>query len=162
MCRSDEQGQVVASAIPPETPLRFASGMVLKYRVVLTDGGSYPGDCVPIFSNSEPVQIGRPPDADCDGSPADRDCDDLDASRFPGRHEDCSDGLDNDCDVEIDETSDADGDGVENCSGDCNCPTAFTGRRLRSRKTGARKNLIHNGSLTGPCACLTKKIFITL
>jgi MYXO-CTERM domain-containing protein len=39
-----------------------------------------------------------PTDEDHDGVSADRDCDDHDAGRFPGNMEQCSDGIDQDCD----------------------------------------------------------------
>ncbi len=52
--------------------------------------------------------------------PADQlDCDDADGSTYPGAHEECGDGADNDCDGEVDEVADSDGDGVTNCDGDC-------------------------------------------
>jgi hypothetical protein len=49
---------------------------------------------------------------DCDG-----DCNDLDAGVFPGASEDCSNGLDDNCDGRID--GDANGDGRSECDGDC-------------------------------------------
>lgn len=39
-----------------------------------------------------------PTDADHDGVSEDRDCDDHDAARYPGNLEECSDGVDQDCD----------------------------------------------------------------
>ena len=48
------------------------------------------------------------------------DCDDTNDKVWPGRAEDCSDGIDNNCDDIIDTDADADGDGVTTCEGDCN------------------------------------------
>jgi formylglycine-generating enzyme required for sulfatase activity len=47
------------------------------------------------------------------------DCYDLDADTYPGAHEDCEDGYDNDCDGDVDEEQDEDEDGWTNCGGDC-------------------------------------------
>ena len=49
----------------------------------------------------------------------DNDCDDTNAAVAPGLAENCTDGLDNDCDGTIDVSTDADGDGFDTCSGDC-------------------------------------------
>ena len=58
-------------------------------------------------------------DADGDGFCADQDCAPDDPTVFPGAAEDCSDGVDNDCDGTIDLGGDLDGDGVDVCDGDC-------------------------------------------
>jgi hypothetical protein len=42
-------------------------------------------------------------DADADGATCLSDCDDQDGTRFPENREDCVDGIDGDCDLEIDE-----------------------------------------------------------
>ena len=70
----------------------------------------------------------------CDGLgegfvPVGGDCDDEEAAVNPDAIEDCTDGIDNDCDGEIDEDEDADGDGVSNCAGDCDDddPDVFPG-----------------------------------
>ena len=49
----------------------------------------------------------RQPDLDGDGARADIDCNDLDPDVRPGANEDCSDGIDNDCDGNAD-ASDSD------------------------------------------------------
>jgi alpha-tubulin suppressor-like RCC1 family protein len=57
------------------------------------------------------------------GSPtvyAGGDCDDTNPNVWPGRAEDCSDGIDNDCDGIADNDADFDGDEVTTCEGDCN------------------------------------------
>ncbi|MCA9679167.1 MAG: hypothetical protein H6708_17060 [Kofleriaceae bacterium] len=54
-------------------------------------------------------------DLDGDGATCQSDCDDADAERTPGRKEDCSGGVDNDCDERIDEGyPEVCGDGVDN------------------------------------------------
>ena len=64
-------------------------------------------------------------DVDGDGTPACADengvfdCDDGDPLIGPHRHEDCGNGIDDDCDGAIDVARDADGDGVTTCDGDC-------------------------------------------
>ncbi len=45
-------------------------------------------------------------DADCDGSLTSDDCDDDDPLRSPDFEEDCTDGIDNDCDNQIDYSAD--------------------------------------------------------
>ena len=68
-------------------------------------------------------------DRDLDGHPAYRDCDDYDEDVFPGAQELCDD-VDNNCDQEVDEgvrdpegdcaeCHDLDGDGHDDCGGDC-------------------------------------------
>lgn len=47
------------------------------------------------------------------------DCNDLDARVYPFRVEDCSDGIDNNCDGVTDIDKDDDGDGFTTCLGDC-------------------------------------------
>jgi len=47
------------------------------------------------------------------------DCDDGDPDVRPGLSEECSDGIDNDCDGTVDQNTDEDGDGVGSCEGDC-------------------------------------------
>jgi hypothetical protein len=42
------------------------------------------------------------PDADGDGALSDTDCDDNNNAVFPGQVENCSDGVDNDCDTLVD------------------------------------------------------------
>ncbi|MBN2801303.1 MAG: hypothetical protein JXX28_19335 [Deltaproteobacteria bacterium] len=78
-----------------------------------------------------------PLDLDRDGVPATEDCDDLDATVFPGAEERC-DGVDNDCDGEVDDTSvdaitfyaDADQDGYGDAATSvtgCELPEGFVG-----------------------------------
>jgi hypothetical protein len=55
----------------------------------------------------------------CSEGGALQDCDDRDALVHPFRFEDCTNGLDDDCNGEIDEDRDDDGDGVRTCDGDC-------------------------------------------
>ncbi len=58
--------------------------------------------------------------AGCVSSYLDVDCDDTNASANPGLSEDCSNGIDDDCDGSTDIGFDVDGDGVDTCNGDCN------------------------------------------
>ncbi len=64
-------------------------------------------------------------DVDRDGTPACEDaegtfdCDDDDPLVGPHRHEDCGNGIDDDCDGQVDVAADNDGDGVSTCEGDC-------------------------------------------
>ncbi len=57
---------------------------------------------------------------DCAAAYADTDCDDADAAVFPFNFEDCTNGIDDNCNGEIDEDTDDDGDGFTTCDGDCN------------------------------------------
>jgi|GEM_PF-3507049 len=58
-------------------------------------------------------------DNDADGvTGCEGDCDDEDAAVFPGQAEDCSNGIDDNCNGEVDEATDADGDGYGACD-DC-------------------------------------------
>ena len=47
------------------------------------------------------------------------DCEDTEATAHPGLAEVCADGLDNDCNGLVDDSSDDDGDGITTCDGDC-------------------------------------------
>jgi len=86
-------------------------------------------DCNGILPASE-----RDPDGDgvrsCDSPP---DCNDHDNTAYPGAPELCLDGVDNNCDGVLDETScicpDADADAHTTCEGDCDDhnPTTFPG-----------------------------------
>jgi|GEM_PF-849953 len=48
------------------------------------------------------------------------DCDDAAAAVNPGQSEDCTNGIDDDCDGSADVGFDVDGDGADTCNGDCN------------------------------------------
>ena len=50
---------------------------------------------------------------------ADVDCDDADPAVFPFNFEDCTNGIDDNCNGLVDEDLDDDGDGVTTCGGDC-------------------------------------------
>jgi len=56
---------------------------------------------------------------DCAGAWADLDCDDDDPAVFPFNVEDCTNGIDDNCDGQVDEDEDLDFDGVTTCAGDC-------------------------------------------
>ena len=58
------------------------------------------------------------PNAAC--TAADLDCDDADPAVNPFSFEDCSNGIDDNCNGQVDEDIDADGDGQYTCSADCN------------------------------------------
>ena len=47
------------------------------------------------------------------------DCDDANPNVFPGNVEDCTNGIDDNCNDQIDEDIDLDGDGYTTCGGDC-------------------------------------------
>jgi len=68
-------------------------------------------------------------DADGDGKRVcDGDCDDADPDVHPGAHEDCGDGVDQNCNGDDGagaDLLDGDGDGVTPCNGDCD-DAAFT------------------------------------
>jgi len=116
------------------------------------DGDESPNceDCQPWMAtvNPEAEEICDGLDTDCNGSlPGDEldidedgfrlceagagspDCDDLDPNSRPLRFEDCTNGLDDDCDGVVDEDEDQDGDNVRTCEGDCldSDPTVFPG-----------------------------------
>ena len=57
------------------------------------------------------------------------DCDDTDPEVNPDAVEDCTNGIDDDCDGTVDNASDNDGDGVTDCDGDCDDddPDVFPG-----------------------------------
>jgi len=55
----------------------------------------------------------------CSVAGARLDCDDRDALVHPFRFEDCTNGLDDDCNGQTDEDRDDDADGVRTCEGDC-------------------------------------------
>jgi hypothetical protein len=60
-------------------------------------------------------------DGDLDGyMSCENDCDDQDPARNPGALEDCTDGIDNNCNGFTDEDQDVDLDGYTTCKGDCN------------------------------------------
>jgi len=59
-------------------------------------------------------------EADCATVYADLDCDDVLPTVFPFNFEDCTNGIDDNCNGSIDEDEDLDGDGVTTCGGDCN------------------------------------------
>ena len=60
-------------------------------------------------------------DSDGDGwSAGDGDCDDDNPSVYPGAPEVCDDGIDQNCDGVMNESTDNDGDGFSQCDGDCN------------------------------------------
>jgi MYXO-CTERM domain-containing protein len=67
------------------------------------------------------------PSAACSGP--NLDCDDDNAAVNPFELEDCSNGVDDNCNGQIDENIDDDGDGYSTCSGDCNDSdsTVYTG-----------------------------------
>jgi hypothetical protein len=58
-------------------------------------------------------------DPDCVLAYPSTDCDDGDPAVFPGNLEDCSNGIDDNCNGAIDEDTDADSDGFSTCAGDC-------------------------------------------
>ena len=59
-------------------------------------------------------------EADCALVYADLDCDDVVPTVFPFNFEDCTNGIDDNCNGSIDEDEDLDGDGYTTCGGDCN------------------------------------------
>ena len=67
--------------------------------------------------------------ADCASAYTDTDCDDANDAVFPFNFEDCTNGIDDNCNSEIDEDTDDDGDGFTTCGGDCNDDVAsiYTG-----------------------------------
>ena len=56
---------------------------------------------------------------DCAAAWTDLDCDDSDPNVFPFNLEDCTNGIDDNCDGQIDEDEDVDGDGASTCGEDC-------------------------------------------
>ena len=66
---------------------------------------------------------------DCAAAWTDLDCDDDDPAVFPFNVEDCTNGIDDNCDGQVDEDEDVDGDGVTTCDGDCDDddPVVFPG-----------------------------------
>ena len=69
-------------------------------------------------------------DADCAAAWGDAvDCDDTDPAVFPLNFEDCTNGIDDNCNGLVDEDLDDDGDGVTTCGGDCDDtdPAVFLG-----------------------------------
>ena len=102
------------------------------------DGDGWPNcnDCNPVNPSIHPLaeETCNGFDDDCDGFslaggeldrdgdgffPCNGDCDDQDASVNLWQAEDCSDGVDNNCDGAVDEDLDIDGDGQTTCEGDC-------------------------------------------
>jgi hypothetical protein len=81
-------------------------------------------------------------DTDGDGVRALEDCDDRDPAVHPGAEEQCN-GVDDDCDGAIDETSDLDGDGFPGCEHapeavrDCNDDSAWVFPGAAERCDGA-------------------------
>ena len=74
-----------------------------------------------IDSDMQRFAIGTPDDKDCDGyTVQDGDCNDEDPLINPGATEVCGNGIDDNCNGVIDESTDNDHDGVTNCQGDCN------------------------------------------
>jgi hypothetical protein len=75
------------------------------------------------------VDVDRDGTPACEGAEEAADCDDGDPLVGPRRHEDCQNGLDDDCDGSVDEAEDVDGDGVTTCDGDCDDgdPEVFPG-----------------------------------
>ncbi|MCP4872413.1 MAG: hypothetical protein GY898_27250 [Proteobacteria bacterium] len=57
---------------------------------------------------------------DCVAAYTDTDCDDEEPTVFPFNFEDCTNGVDDNCNGEVDEDTDDDGDGFTTCDGDCN------------------------------------------
>lgn len=123
-----------------DTGVRFISGRVLSWDVPLEPlrGGVFEArnDCLKWgIGDGEFIHIGRPGDQDCDGvREVDGDCDDLNPNRYPGNTEDCTNGIDDDCNELIDGDDDlagdalADNDGYGACGDgplDCNNADPF-------------------------------------
>ncbi len=120
----DVEGQMVGLGYLAR-PVGFVSGQVSQWDIEI---GAEDGEGCPGWLNEEGerVRFGRPGDLDCDGAPSAEDCDDLDPTRFPGQRENCTNGIDDDCDTFIDgDQPDGDGDTFTACNSepserDCN------------------------------------------
>ncbi len=106
-------------------PVGFVSGQVSQWDIEIGLPPGLVGDregCLTwLDENGERVKFGRPGDLDCDGFSFPEDCDDEDPTRFPGQRENCTNGIDDDCDTHIDgDQPDGDGDTYTACNTDPN------------------------------------------
>lgn len=112
-------------------PLGFSSGQVLQWELSIVPVGDDVSvtatGCLQYRDESgEYIHIGVGGDSDCDGYLVDDgDCNDLNPYQSPGAAEDCSNGIDDNCNgqTDYDDTGDFDGDGFAACSmgGDADC-----------------------------------------
>ena len=123
---SDETGAEASPASDIDAHVDTLEGDTLNVRVFLISDASQPVeiDTITVSYVVDPDQI----DDDGDGfSETAGDCDDTDPDVFPGAPEDPNstgygDGIDNDCDGTVDESTlryDDDGDGYAETEGDC-------------------------------------------
>jgi hypothetical protein len=120
-------GQLVGFGSTAE--MHFLDGMVAEWQLVL-DPVNNPdrinvaddGTCVSWLTDSgEWVYVGRKGDLDCDGTPDADDCGPMNPNVHPGAQEDCTNGIDDDCDMltDLEDNLDEDMDTFGSCDGDC-------------------------------------------